>query len=91
MLPQQEIPEQTFKEPEQTLENPKPQDTQKENSQTTSTLKKTPLAYEEKIVLNSKNHDKTETTKEGKTRIGIIYAFAGFLVVIIILLALRKL
>ncbi|MFH1425716.1 MAG: hypothetical protein ABIG28_03270 [archaeon] len=49
----------------------------------------------EKIILNSNpptdNPKQTITTKQGKTRIALIYNFTGLCVVIIVLLALRKL
>jgi len=45
---------------------------------------------EEKIVLNPSSNSPV-TTKQGKTRLWIVYAFTAFTIIIIILMALRKL
>lgn len=58
----------------------------------TSIVLEEPVPAPEKIVLSSKTDEpKQITTKQGKTRSWITYSFAGFLIIIIILLALRRL
>jgi len=72
-------PLQTSQDQEPPVNNPLPQSAEKTNS--------------EKLTLNSPTEQvqKTFTTSQEKSRIGLVYAFTIFTVRIIILLALRKL